>query len=793
MAAVKKPKASATRGAARKSAGEKRLPPWVKRRLREGGLCLLVALALYLFLVLWSYDPGDPGFSHAGPRDGASNLGGIIGSHLADLLLWFFGYLAYLVPVMGLYSAWLMVRTRSEEHSFDGHLLAIRWVGFVVMVVSGCGLAGMHFSVGEGVLPAQLAGGILGREVGNYGLAEMFNLVGATIFLLAFFVASVPLFTGVSWLVVIDVTGRLTLAGYYRMARLGERLYDRWRDRRQHVRARQERKELFEVAQKEVKERKAKGPKRKIEPKVTPEKRVSEREFKEQQIPLFEAPPNTELPPISLLDDPKEQSFGYSPEALEAMSDLLEHKLKDFGVSAEVVNVLPGPVITRFEIQPAPGTKASKITGLSKDLARSMSVVSVRVVEVIPGKSVVGIEIPNESREIINFQEIMRSESYEKQKSPLAIGLGKDISGVPVSADLAKMPHLLVAGTTGSGKSVAINAMLLSLLYKATAQEVRLILIDPKMLELNVYEGIPHLLCPVVTDMKDATNALRWSVGEMERRYKLMSQLGVRNLAGYNRKVREAIKKGEPIADPLYKREEAFDPDAPPPTLEPIAHIVIIIDEFADMMMVVGKKAEELIARLAQKARAAGIHMILATQRPSVDVITGLIKANVPTRIAFQVSSRVDSRTILDQMGAEQLLGHGDMLYYQPGVTNTPERIHGAFVDDHEVHEVVDHLKRVSGKPEYLDEILEESSEPVPGMSPEPGAGGGEVDALYDQAVRVVTESRKASISYVQRRLKVGYNRAASMLEVMEEQGVVSKAEGNGSREVLAPPPPPAD
>ena len=546
---------------------------------------------------------------------------------------------------------------------------------------------------------------------------------------------------------------------------------------------------MFEVVQKKEEKRKAITPKLKIEPKIKPEKRVSEREFKEQQIPLFSGEAGTELPGLSLLDDPKEQEFGYSAEALEALSRLLEIKLADFNVEAEVVAVMPGPVITRFEIQPAAGTKASKITGLARDLARSMSVVSVRVVEVIPGKSTIGIEIPNEKREIINFQEIMKSASFEKMKSPLTIGLGKNISGIPVSADLAKMPHLLVAGTTGSGKSVAINAMLLSLLYKATAKEVRMILIDPKMLELNVYEGIPHLLCPVVTDMKDATNALRWSVGEMERRYKLMSQLGVRNLAGFNKKVNEAIERGEPIKDPLYKREDAFDPDAPPPTLEPMPYIVVIIDEFADMMMVVGKKAEELIARLAQKARAAGINMVLATQRPSVDVVTGLIKANVPTRIAFQVSSRIDSRTILDQMGAEQLLGHGDMLYYQPGITPVPERIHGAFVDDHEVHSVVAHLKTL-GEPDYIEAVLEEGQADIPGIAAEPGQGGDEMDPLYDQAVAIVTESRKASISYVQRRLKVGYNRSASMLEQMEAQGVISSLGSNGQREVIAPPPP---
>ncbi len=767
-------------------------PPIAKhihRGLREGALYLLIAVAIVLMLALLTYDSRDPGWSHVGPREYAENLVGPVGAWFADVFLYWFGYMAFLVPVMVAYSAWLIIRKRTADDRFDRHLFAVRWTGFIVMVVSGCGLAGMHIAVDAGALPGQLAGGVLGREIGNAGLANAMNVVGATVVLWAFFLASITLFTGVSWLYVIDFTGKYSLRLHAWVTQRWQKFMEKRTEQKQEQKVKQERKQMFEVVQKKEEKRKAVTPKLKIEPKIKPEKRVSEREFKEQQIPLFSGEAGTELPGLSLLDDPREQEFGYSAEALEALSRLLEIKLGDFNISAEVVAVMPGPVITRFEIQPAAGTKASKITGLARDLARSMSVVSVRVVEVIPGKSTIGIEIPNEKREIINFQEIMKSESFEKMKSPLTIGLGKNISGVPVSADLAKMPHLLVAGTTGSGKSVAINAMLLSLLYKATAKDVRMILIDPKMLELNVYEGIPHLLCPVVTDMKDATNALRWSVGEMERRYKLMSQLGVRNLTGFNKKVNESIERGEPMPDPLYKREDAFDPDAPPPTLEPMPYIVVIIDEFADMMMVVGKKAEELIARLAQKARAAGINMVLATQRPSVDVVTGLIKANVPTRIAFQVSSRIDSRTILDQMGAEQLLGHGDMLYYQPGITPVPERVHGAFVDDHEVHAVVAHLKTL-GEPDYIEAVLEESQAEIPGIAAEPGQGGDEMDPLYDQAVAIVTETRKASISYVQRRLKVGYNRSATMLEQMEAQGVISSLGSNGQREVIAPPPP---
>ncbi|MDH3979263.1 MAG: DNA translocase FtsK [Gammaproteobacteria bacterium] len=549
-------------------------------------------------------------------------------------------------------------------------------------------------------------------------------------------------------------------------------------------RARTERKEVIETAQKKIARRK---PVR-IEPVLTKPK-TSDRKERERQVPLFDPPTNTELPPLALLDEPREAEAGYSESALEAMSRLVEMKLLDFNIEVEVVAVNPGPVITRFELDLGPGVKVSQISNLAKDIARALSAISVRVVEVIPGKSVIGLEIPNENRAIISLSEILNTREYDESASPLTLALGKDISGVPVVVDLARMPHLLVAGTTGSGKSVGINAMVLSLLYKTLPKDVRLIMIDPKMLELSVYEGIPHLLTPVVTDMNEAANALRWAVGEMERRYRLMASLGVRNIGNYNRKVKEAIDAGTPIPDPLFKPEEALE-GTEHPTLTQLPFIVIIIDELADMMMVVGKKVEELIARLAQKARASGVHLILATQRPSVDVITGLIKANIPTRIAFQVSSKIDSRTILDQMGAEQLLGHGDMLYVPPG-TSVPVRVHGAFVSDQEVHKVTAHLKGRSD-PEYMTEILEVSNEPVPGLSPANGGGDGddtESDPLYDQAVMIVTQSRKASISGVQRRLKIGYNRAARMIEHMEETGVVGPMETNGSREVLAPPP----
>jgi S-DNA-T family DNA segregation ATPase FtsK/SpoIIIE len=592
----------------------------------------------------------------------------------------------------------------------------------------------------------------------------------------------VSLFTGLSWLDVMDSIGGSVLNGVQRLRAFAAVIQERAIARQ----AQEQRQKDFRIQRK--KEVKKKAPR--IEP-VLPTLQTGTRVEKERQAQMFEPIGVGELPALSILDDPAAHVPGYSAEALEAMSRLVELKLRDFGVDVEVVSVHPGPVITRFELDLAAGVKVSQISNLAKDLARSLSTISVRVVEVIPGKSTVGLEIPNESRELVTLGEILRSKAYEDLNSPLTLALGKDISGNSVVADLQRMPHLLIAGTTGSGKSVAINAMVLSLLYKATPDEVRLIMVDPKMLELSVYEGIPHLLCPVVTDMKDAANALRWCVAEMERRYRVMASLGVRNFAGYNRKVRAALDQGKPISDPFFSQTDVETGEVQGRALEPLPQIVIVIDELADMMMIVGKKVEELIARLAQKARAAGIHMIVATQRPSVDVITGLIKANIPTRIAFQVSAKVDSRTILDQGGAEALLGHGDMLY-MPSGSGLPLRVHGAFVSDQEVHRVVGSLK-AAGEPNYIDEVTDGPSEPIPGIKGEPGSSGevdGETDALYDQAVRIVTETRRASVSGIQRRLKIGYNRAARMVESMEQAGLVGQLQSNGSREVLVPPSP---
>jgi S-DNA-T family DNA segregation ATPase FtsK/SpoIIIE len=627
----------------------------------------------------------------------------------------------------------------------------------------------------------ETAGGIIGQIVGHR-LEAVMKLLGASTLLFVTWIASISLFLGISWLNVMDRIGHWCLVGYDKVrAKIGE-LRDKAEGRRQ-LAARQE---VVEVEKKRTFGR----AKPKIEP-VIPFLEPSVRAEKERQVPLFEPPAAGELPPLALLDDPPEQQPGYSPESLEAMSRLVELKLKDFGIDVEVRSVSPGPVITRFELDPAPGVKVSQISNLAKDLARSLSVVSVRVLEVIPGKSYVGLEIPNENRQLVTLGEILKSRVYDDLASPLTLALGKDIGGNSVVADLARMPHLLIAGTTGSGKSVAINAMVLSILYKTQPEQVRMIMIDPKMLELSVYEGIPHLLTPVVTDMSEAANSLRWCVAEMDRRYRLMSGLGVRNIGGYNRKVKDAIDRGDPIKDPTYTPPPFDDEDKPieHPTLQPLPYIVVIIDELADMMMIVGKKVEELIARLAQKARASGIHMLLATQRPSVDVITGLIKANIPTRIAFQVSARVDSRTILDQIGAENLLGHGDMLYLPPG-TSLPVRVHGAFVADHEVHSVVRHIRK-SGSPRYIGEILEGPSSPTPGLlgidQIPLSSVDAEQDPLYDQAVQVVLNTKKASISGVQRRLKIGYNRAARMVESMENAGLVGPLQSNGSREILVP------
>ncbi|HEX9138221.1 MAG TPA: DNA translocase FtsK 4TM domain-containing protein [Steroidobacteraceae bacterium] len=753
----------------------------LRRVLREGAAIAVGMVALVLAVALLSFHASDPGFSNSTSAP-VHNLIGVAGAWVADLLLWLFGRPALLLPLLCGYGAIELARSVGRTEPLPRLHTVLQIIGLLTLLLSSCALAGLHWSPGS--LRAG-AGGMVGGEIGR-PLADALNLLGATLLLLALWAAAAAVAFKISWLTVMDRLGAWVwgAAGYLRERRLARR------ELSEGVERRQARKE---AAEPEIQRVRARVPPRIEAPPPPPER--SERAEKERQVPMFDAPKSSELPPLELLDDPGERQPSYSAEALEAMSRLLELKLKDFGVEVEVTAVHPGPVITRFEMRPAPGVKASQITALAKDLARALSTTSVRVVEVIPGKSVMGIELPNETRELVTLGEIIKSQAYEDVASPLALALGKDIGGSPVVADLARMPHLLIAGTTGSGKSVAINAMVLSLLYKSTAEHVRLVMIDPKMLELSVYEGIPHLLAPVVTDMKQAANALRWSVAEMERRYQLMSALGVRNIAGYNRAVREAEEAGEPIIDPVQLARAANDPgidQSQIPKLEPLPFIVVIIDELADLMMIVGKKVEELIARLAQKARASGIHLILATQRPSVDVITGLIKANIPTRIAFQVSAKVDSRTILDQMGAESLLGHGDMLYLPPG-TAISTRIHGAFVSDQEVHRVVQSLRQ-GVTPNYIDAVLTGPSYALAGISGEEDEVGVEADPeqdpLYDEAVQIVVRERKPSISYVQRRLKIGYNRAARIIEAMESAGLVGPLQSNGAREVLAPPPP---
>jgi len=745
-------------------------------RLREAALILALALAAYLLLSLWSYNPTDPAWTTTGTNDLIANRGGIVGAWLADMLLFIFGIPTYLSPLMLGFSGWLLFswgKTADSEGAL--HFWIIKAIGLIMAVSSASGLSTLSLTQFVTYLP-EGAGGILGQVVGQ-GFESIFGSSGTSLLLLAFLLTGVTLFTGLSWLMVIDRLGAMAMT----VMIVTSRWIREFKSELMVKRTKQQREETFRQQNEKLLQRE----KVRVEPTIQASE-PSKREEKERQVPLFESAEEGEMPALALLDMAEASKGGYSEEVLQALSRQVELKLKDFGVEVQVVEVQPGPVVTRFELQPAAGIKVSRISGLAKDLARALSVSSVRVVEVIPGKPVVGLEIPNENRDIVRLREILGSPEYENSKSVLMMALGKDIAGRPVSANLEKMPHLLVAGTTGSGKSVAVNAMILSLLYKATPEQVRMIMIDPKMLELSVYEDIPHLLTPVVTDMKEAANALRWCVAEMERRYPIMAAMGVRNIAGFNKKVQDAIDRGEPIVDPTVDLVDG----EPPVTLEPLPFIVVVIDELADMMMVVGKQVEELIARLAQKARASGIHLILATQRPSVDVITGLIKANIPTRMSFQVSSRIDSRTILDQMGAEQLLGQGDMLYLAPG-TGIPERVHGAFVDDHEVHQVVNFLKK-NAKPNYLEEILQEqvsdeSSESVA------DASDGEKDILYDQAVQIVTESQRASVSGVQRRLKIGYNRAARIVEAMEAAGIVSAMQGNGSREVLAPPPPRSD
>ena len=770
---------------ANKSKQNLKISAAVARSLREGTLWVLGALALILLLALVSYYPPDPGFSDTGEPGPVRNWIGPVGAWLAGFFLFLFGRPAYLFPLMLAYGGWLVHKEQALPDARSRINTLLRAAGFVLTLLASCGLTTLHWD-GSG-LPDS-AGGVLGELVGR-NCAQALSFLGATLLLLGLWLAGVALFLGVSWFGVMDRFGAWTLGGIAWMRAKVEL--------RRELASGQQRKQARQGGVREEQKKVASRPPPRIDA-LAPVPEKSERVERERQVPLFDLPESSELPALSLLDEPGPRESSYSDEALEAMSRLVELKLRDFGVEAEVVAVQPGPVITRFELRPAPGVKVSQISSLSKDLARALSAISVRVVEIIPGKSVIGLEIPNEKREIVTLGEIIKSKPYDDVSSPLALALGKDIGGVPVVADLARMPHLLIAGTTGSGKSVGINAMVLSLIYKATPEHVRMIMIDPKMLELSVYEGIPHLLAPVVTDMKQAANALRWCVAEMERRYQLMSMLGVRNIGGFNRKLKDARDAGKPIKDPIRMQKIAQGVPGivaeDVPELTSLPFVVVIIDELADLMMIVGKKVEELIARLAQKARASGIHLILATQRPSVDVITGLIKANIPTRIAFQVSAKVDSRTILDQSGAESLLGHGDMLYLPPG-TSIPTRVHGAFVSDQEVHRVVAGLKGAS-PPVYIDEILEGPRNAIPGFPSDDEEGGegsrmdAEADPLYDEAVRIVTETRRASISGVQRRLKIGYNRAARLVEAMEAAGLVGPLQSNGAREIFGAAPP---
>jgi S-DNA-T family DNA segregation ATPase FtsK/SpoIIIE len=808
---------------------------YVERALREGAMWTLMCVALYLVLSLASYAPDDPGWSYVGETAAVANAGGPMGAWFADVTLYLFGWFAYLLPLMVGFSAWVVFRGRDAQARPRSWMLAMRWLGFLITLAAGCGYATLHFPEIGYQLPNGTGGG-LGQITAAWMLTH-FNASGTEVLLAGAFLLGFTLFSGISWLGLLHTIGDGALQGLRSLARA-------LRARRAPVPALDEgllpqALNLIEADESPVTTRGSGSRPRPVagipealfdtgaptgaptddqpaesgpgsrgqatEPVLTLADILKGQRSVPREAPRVKkvrrssaAPPNQmplpqlggagERPPLELLDVPRKTGRAFSQVQIEDLSRDLEVKLADFGVKVEVVAVYPGPVVTLFELQLAPGTKVSKITGLAKDLARALSTVSVRVVEVIPGKSVIGIEIPNQERETVFLSEILGSDAYKEAKSPLTIALGTNISGLPVVADLARMPHALIAGTTGSGKSVAINAVVLSLVYKSGPEDVRLIMVDPKMLELSVYEGIPHLLTPVVTDMKEAANALRWCVAEMERRYRMMAALGVRNIGGYNRRVAEAEAAGEPLKDPILAVEFAGAEGVEVPNLVHLPYIVVIIDELADMMMVVGKKVEELIARLAQKARASGIHLLLATQRPSVDVLTGLIKANIPTRISFQVSSRVDSRTVLDQMGAEQLLGHGDMLYLPPG-GNIPQRVHGAFVDDHEVHHVAEFLK-AQGAPDYIDSILNEAGEPLPGIDPEPRGDTEDTDPLFDEAVQIVVESRRASISGVQRRLKIGYNRAARMIEEMERIGIVGPAETNGNREVLAPPPP---
>lgn len=811
------------------------------QRLLEVGLILCSGFAVFLLLALLSFDPADPSWSQTGYQTSVNNYAGSVGAWLADLLLFSFGWIAYLMPVLAALCGYLLFKRFHDLLELDYLIMGLRLIGIVLTLFCATAISSMNFND----IYYFSSGGVVGDEISGFLLPHL-NFIGTSLLLLCGLCTGLTFMTGISWLTVADHIGAWCFIAVQWLLSLPELIRNRQRhDEYDDYIPEDAEEERTEVASLPVRSRKSEVEPVPEKPRTLPiaplnpqteakafysvdhladdhlsfsaldddlpqeqiSRNLQHADFREEQHPLMQFPPEEEfsaevveeddgqevahqmeeLPSLALLDRPDKAINPIDPADLERVSRLVEAKLLDFNVEAKVVGVHPGPVVTRFELDLAPGVKVSKITGLSKDLARSLSAISVRVVEVIPGKSYIGLELPNQHREIVRLSEVIGDEVFDHSKSPLTMVLGKDIAGKSVVADLAKMPHLLVAGTTGSGKSVGVNVMICSLLYKSTPDDVRFLMIDPKMLELSIYEGIPHLLTEVVTDMKDAANGLRWCVGEMERRYKLMSALGVRNLKGYNAKVKDAIAEGTPLKDPLWRPSD--DMRSEPPLLDKLPSIVVVIDEFADMMMIVGKKVEELIARIAQKARAAGIHLILATQRPSVDVITGLIKANIPTRIAFQVSSKIDSRTILDQQGAESLLGQGDMLYLPPG-SGVPTRVHGAFVDDHEVHAVVADWKK-RGKPNYIPDILSgETTEEnlLPGETME--GDDGEADPLYDQAVAFVTETRRASVSGVQRRFRIGYNRAARLVEQMEHSGIVSGPGHNGNREVMAPPPP---
>lgn len=758
-------------------------------RLSEVWLIICSALALFLLIALSTYHQSDPSWTHLSAGGTVSNGAGRAGAWLADICFMLGGLMAYVFPVLIVYGAWLYYLRvkREQDRCFHQGQFLLRLLGFILVFASGCGLLSLALTPDIWHLE-MLPGGMIGLGIAS-SLIDIFNVLGSGLFLISFFMVGLTLFTGMSWLMLAEQCGARILQGFSLVKVGAKHAFDRlkiWKNKLIEWKKSQPSKSSKALV--------AVLPPVKViteplgvvsKPSLVPEKLPSlKRKAPKASIQAKEINSNYSLPSIQLLDDIVKKNKRIDSKALAQFSAQVEAKLADFGVIVQVVGVYPGPVVTRYELQLAPGTKVSKITGLAKDLARSLSVMSVRVVEVIPGKSYIALELPNSEREVVGLKDILASDIAIHSQATLCMALGKDISGHPVVVDLAKMPHLLVAGTTGSGKSVGLNVMLLSLLYRYTPAELRLIMIDPKMLEFALYDGIAHLLTPVVTDMKDASCALRWCVLEMERRYRLMAALGVRNLAGLNMKIQEALDANEPLFDPL-------DNSTDPAKLEVLPHIVVLADEFADMMVVVGKKVETFIVRLAQKARAAGIHLILATQRPSVDVITGLIKANIPTRISFQVSSKIDSRTVLDQQGAEQLLGHGDMLYLAPG-TGVPIRIHGSYVNDDEVHRVVDYLKSCS-QANYLEGVLDEqamlSEASASGLSGDAVLGDSEQDELYDEAVFFVTKARRVSVSSVQRRFKIGYNRASRIVEAMEASGVVSSMDKGGAREVLAPPP----